>query len=174
MNKTPLFSLFFASTVALSSAAFAQETYKCKVGGSMVYQDRPCAGTVLRSESMPPSKPAAASASAPEHVSPAVSDLERQKAFLAKGAKERKISDLQYEIGRADASISRLQAEMAEKIAAIDRQKLSANNNLAGATYLNSLSTEQQAITTRYQVNISTLRARLQTLQEKLAEAKRE
>lgn len=33
----PIFALFFAST-----AAFAQDAYKCKVNGTMVYQDSPC------------------------------------------------------------------------------------------------------------------------------------
>lgn len=167
----PIFALFFVST-----AAMAQDAYKCKVNGTMVYQDRPCAGSALRSESMPPQKAATAPAPAPATTpsSAAVSDLERQKAFLAKGARERRIADLQYEIGRADAAISRLQAELAEKIAEVDRKKLQANNNLAGATYLNSLATEQQAITSRYQINISTLRTRIQALQTKLAEAKQE
>ena len=182
MNRTSFFfAFFFGSTAALVPVAgFAQESYKCKINGTMVYQDRPCPGSVRRSESMPLPKPAATAAAAtapaptPEPVAPAISDTERQKAFLAKGAKERRISDLQYEIGRTEATISRLHGEMADKIAEIDREKLRANNNLAGATFLNSLATEQQAITTRYQVDISTQRDRLKTLQEKLVAAKQE
>ena len=62
-----------------------------------------------------------------------------------------------------------MQANMNAEIAALDRQKSSANNNLAGATYLNSLATEQQAISTRYSVEISTQRDRLKQLQDQLA-----
>jgi hypothetical protein len=46
-------SLAVMSLVLLSTAAFSQEAYKCKVNGSMVYLDRPCPGSQRRSESMP-------------------------------------------------------------------------------------------------------------------------
>lgn len=49
-----IFPVFLASTVAL-----AQESYKCNVGGSWVYQDRPCPGAVRRSADMP-AKPSSA------------------------------------------------------------------------------------------------------------------
>jgi len=180
MSKSVLvFALFLPLTAAL-----AQETYKCNIGGTMVYQDRPCPGSVRRSDAMPPAKPAAApaqpaaagamAAAESPPIRPAVSDTERQKAFLAKGARDRRISDLQYEIGRTEAAIAQLQSGMHAELAALDRLKAGANNNLAGATYLNSLATEQQAITSRYQVDITTQRERLKYLQEQLAAAKRE
>ncbi len=56
-NASLVALVFFVSTVA-----FAQETYRCKVDGAMVYQDRPCAGSARRSDAMP-TKPAAASPS---------------------------------------------------------------------------------------------------------------
>lgn len=55
MRKT---SLAFA-LLSICTAAFAQETYKCNVAGSWVYQDRPCPGAVRRSADMP-AKPSSA------------------------------------------------------------------------------------------------------------------
>lgn len=152
--------------------AIAQETFKCTNGGATVIQDSPCPGAAKRSSDMPVKQVGSALTPAPSAAPAEVaksSDLDRQKAFMAKGAKDRRISDLQFEISRTEASISQMQANMNAEIAALDRQKSSANNNLAGATYLNSLATEQQAISTRYSVEISTQRDRLKQLQDQLA-----
>lgn len=165
--KYALILALFATSVAV-----AQETFKCTIGGATVIQDRPCPGAVKRSSDMPVKQAGSALTPAPSAAPAEVakpSDLERQKAFMAKGAKDRRISDLQFEISRTEASISQMQANMNAEIAALDRQKSSANNNLAGATYLNSLATEQQAISTRYSVEISTQRDRLKQLQDQLA-----
>ena len=169
--------IFVFAILTASTTALAQEMYKCTIAGSTVIQDRPCPGAVRRSADMP-AKPAVQTTAPPQVTAAALSpteagkvpsDVERQKAFMAKGAKERRLTDLQYEISRVETAIQQSQINMNAEIAALDHKKSSANNNLAGATYLNSLATEQQAISTRYGIEVSTLRDRLKQLQDQLA-----
>lgn len=82
-------ALSFAFILA-STVAFAQETYRCKVDGAMVFQDRPCAGSVRRSDAMP-TKPAAASVdSAPDQVRTAQqAKLEQDKEYINQRVKAR-------------------------------------------------------------------------------------
>lgn len=74
---------------AVSMTCVAQETYKCKVNGSFVYQDRPCPGAARYSDSMPgktAKTEAAPVASQPvagqgDKLAP-MSDVEKQKIKL--------------------------------------------------------------------------------------------
>lgn len=171
--KAPLFALLLAAVAPMCTA---QETFKCKVNGSFVYQDRPCPGAARYSDAMPGK--VAKTESAPPVVSQSdkaapLSDLEKQKAFIAKGAKDRKISDLKYQIENTEASISNSHAAMQYELAALDARRGGANNNLAGATYLQSLATEKNAVTSRYESEISTQRERLKNLREDLAKAQK-
>ena len=86
MNKIPfVFCLFFLSTVA-----FAQETYRCNVSGTMVFQDRPCPGSVRRSDAMP-SKPAAApiESTADQARAAQQAKLEQDKEYINQRVKAR-------------------------------------------------------------------------------------
>lgn len=183
MRGTPslIFALFLVSTatIGVPGTAFAQTPHKCMVNGAMVIQDSPCRvarpAKPVTPASGQPVTPASGQLVAPSPVSQgasaAQSDLARQKAFVAKAAKDRQVSDLQYEIARSEKNINSLRATLAEELAALERQKSGANNNLAGATYLNSLANERQAVTARYEVDINTQRDRLKQLREDLARA---
>lgn len=175
--KSSLFALLLAAVAPMCTA---QETFKCKVNGSFVYQDRPCPGAARYSDAMP-GKVASTESASPVQPAPGVSqtdkaaasDLEKQKAFIAKGAKDRKISDLKYQIENMEASISNSHAAMQYELAALDARRSKANNNLAGATYLQSLATEKTAVTSRYESEISTQRERLKNLREDLVKAQK-
>ena len=164
-QTTLIFALFLASTVT-----FAQEPNKCKVGGAWVYQDSPCKviATAKPSTSAPAASPAAVPVATPSAPTAAQSELERQKAYLVKGAQDRKISDLKYEIERTELGISNLRKKMADELASLEHQKYGANNNLAGAVYLNSLATERQAVTSRYEIDINAQRDKLKQLRDDL------
>lgn len=78
----------------LSTAALAQDAYKCTVAGTTVYQDRPCAGSVRRSESLPPKSTASPTNSTSEQPPAApqpslASKLEQDKEYINKRVKER-------------------------------------------------------------------------------------
>lgn len=173
--------------VFLSSYGFAQETYKCKINGSLVFQDKPCPGVGRYSDSLPEktakSKTDTNSGQLANTTPPLVSgvqeaakpqsDLERQKTFLAKRAKEKMIADYKEQIEKTEAKISQLHASMNIDLANVEVQRSYAKNNLAGATYLQSLATEKQAITSRYESEINTQRESLKNLRVELAKAEK-
>lgn len=164
--------------LAATQPAIAQ--YKCVKNGTTVFQDSPCAGSVRRSADM--AQPISGNEQRSAVAKPAVesadkssqqTDLERQKTFMAKGAKDRKIADLQYEITRTESAITQLQSAMHAELADLEGRRSLANNNLAGATYLNSLANERQAVTARYDIDINTQRDRVKQLREELAAAQK-
>jgi hypothetical protein len=84
----------FLPLAFLSAVAFAQETYRCKIDGVMVIQDRPCPGAARRSESMllkngsvPASPPAAQSSTSPAETTQ--TKLERDKQYIDERVKAR-------------------------------------------------------------------------------------
>lgn len=183
MNPRPLLLVI----ALLGSSGFAQETYKCKVNGSTVYQDRPCPGVGRYSDNLP-DKSAKSKAdntsgqvasttpipvSGVQDAARPPSDLERQKLFLAGREKARLIASHKERIEKAEAKIAELHASMKIDLANVEVQRGSANNNLAGATYLQSLAAEKQAITARYESEISTHRDSLKYAREELAKAEK-
>lgn len=138
----PVFALFFVST-----AAMAQETYKCKINGSTVFQDRPCPGDTRRSESMPPPRAPGKSADAP---APQVSDevaaqrakLEKDKAWLAERAKKREQEEAQDRIAACDRQTASIQAEI-ERVAAAEGP--SYKPNLAGLSAMQLAEEQRQS-----------------------------
>jgi hypothetical protein len=158
--------LFFFAFMA-STAAFAQETYKCKTTAGMVYQDRPCAGVRYAPE--PPAGSAATTAAVP---SAAVSDMERSKAYLASREKERRVHELKEQIAHADESIAASQQARDAEVAALQERSGRANNNLAGANLEHAMAAEMQAVNTRYATDISVKQDRLKQLRDELAQVK--
>lgn len=168
MTKTlVIFAIFLAST-----ATGAQETYKCKTAGGMVYQDRPCAG-VRYAGDVPATMP---SAKAPEArpaatVAPAAGDLDRNKAYLAGREKERKVADLKEQIARQEESITQSQQARDAEIAGLQARQARANNNLAGANLEQALATEMQSVNARYATDINLKQDRLKQLRDELSQA---
>jgi hypothetical protein len=157
-----VFALLFAST-----AAVAQESYKCKTPGGMVYQDRPCAG--VRYAPDPPAGPAASPIAAPNAP---VSDMERSKVYLASREKERRVGDLKEQIARVEESIAASQQTRDAEIGALRARSAQANNNLAGANLEQAMATEMQAVNSRYATDIGVKQDRLKQLRDELAQVK--
>lgn len=163
--------------------AFAQETYKCKTPGGMVYQDRPCAGvryaaepqvatSAARPTTAEPITPAAVASPAAPTAAPVQTDMERSKAYLASRAKERRVNDLKEQITHTENSIVASQQLRDAELANLHAQKALATNNLAGATWEQSLALESQAITSRYTADIDLKREQLRRLRDELAQVK--
>ena len=155
----------------LASTATAQETYKCKTTGGMVYQDRPCAG-VRYAPAAPLTTPSAVPAAAPAVASAPQSDMERSRAYLAGREKERRVGDLKEQIARAEESIAASQQARDAELAQIDERKSLANNNLAGANLEQALATEKQAVNARFASDISIKQDRLKQLRDELNQVK--
>ena len=165
--------------VIASIPAVAQEMYTCTIDGRKIIQDRPCKGAPIKMKSADykPAEPVATEQQAAPPVAATVDyakqDRERRDAYLAASEKSRKIRDLEHRIKITEREIESLQEERDKKLSFLRREKGYANNNLAGAVYLESLSGEMQAITTRYETDIRGKQADLKKLQDELNSAKK-
>lgn len=170
-------SMAFICVIASIPAA-AQEMYTCTIDGRKVIQDRPCKGAPIKMKSADykPTEPVATepqAAPSPAAVDYAKQDRERRDAYLAASEKSRKIRDLEHKIKITEREIEGLQEERDRKLAALRNEKGHANNNLAGAVYLESLSSEMQAVTTRYETDIRGKQTQLKKLQDELDAARK-
>ena len=165
-----IFALFMAST---AGPAFAQETYKCKTPGGMVYQDRPCAGVRYATEA-PATTSAAKLPAESKPVAAPASDIERAKVYIAMREKERRVGDLKEQIARQEESIAQSQQARDAENYTLRERKSYANNNLAGANLEQALATEMQAVNSRYAIDIGVKQEKLRRLREDLAKAQKE
>lgn len=159
-----------------SPMTLAQDAHKCKLAdGKIVYQDSPCVATgsgtvrVVRSAETGKTDNPAQSA---DEKSPAQTEVARLKGIIATKEKARTISELNSEIAAQEQDIYRLQNAMQNELAALRAKKSLAKNNLAGATWEASISSEMQATTQRYNTEIATKTARITRLREDLSKIK--
>ena len=182
--------LLAARVLALATApAFA--VYKCvDANGRTAFQEFPCEATGSKGGQIevrpatPAPAPAPQATPAPESklgtgATPAATtpadaaaptEAERLRAKADKLRKENRLSVLNnLEIPSARARIRGAKNQCDERMRAIRSQKAYANNNLAGATWEQSLSTEMQAIATQ----CGTEQTRMNTELDRLLEEKR-
>lgn len=146
----------------LSSTASAQTSfYKCKdERGNPVFSQRPC-GTDAETGSV----------SGPAHTGGPVTTIESAPAAAEPPSAWDKVEasnllrDANREIDRREARVASLEAERDRKIAVLKNKKRYANNNLAGATWEESISSEMQAITDQYQSKIDAEHRKIDRLQ---------
>lgn len=148
---------------ALIAAAPAWAINKCTGSdGKTVFQDAPCAGKGEKIEVRP------ASGSAPIAPSAATATVKKEGAF---GESWQRRTYLENR-GVADAR-SALQSHKAQcdaKQRELSSQKSQASNNLAGATWLQSIATEMQAAATICETKSRDLQHNLETLEKELRE----
>ena len=148
MRRVDFAFLSFATFVSFGS--IADDIYRCpSAGGATVYQANPCKGGVNKA-----SVSSGAIAKTEAEPKQAQSDMERSKAYLSQREKERKKDDLQGKIARNEDAIRGYQNLMHAEIELLQAKKGLAKNNLAGATWEESLSTEMNALTARYRSEI--------------------
>ena len=176
-DRISIFFMILVSTATVVSAGsvIAQETFKCKTPGGMVYQDRPCAGVRYAPAApvaMPAPVTASAPAAAPVAASPGQSDMARSKAYLASRENERRIYDLKEQIARTEESIAASQQARDAEFSYLQMRQGRANNNLAGANLEQALATEMQAVNARFASDISLKQDQLKRLRDELAQVK--
>lgn len=147
---------------ACSSPAWA--VFKCQdANGRYSFQETPCASGSKGAEievkpaaghaQMPVPVPASAlpsdgTASAP--VAKPMTEADRLNAQAATMRKRNRLSDLKNRhIPDAYGAIDQAKYSCDQRMASLRNNKRSASNNLAGATYENSLSSEMQAVATQ-------------------------
>lgn len=152
---------FFALCVALiSTASHAQ--YKCtSPDGSTAYQQTPCTAASTQKSLKINAAPAEAAQPRPQSAD------ERQWARMKQA---RQVEELERSIADLDANIAARNDQMSNEIAVLRARKSYAKNNVAGATWEQSLSTEMQAVASKYKAmndadfeRLKVLRAQLET-----------
>lgn len=154
--------LMAALAIALIGASPAWAVYKCKdANGRTVFQERACEHTGTKGEAFEvrpaagqPVPPSAAATPAPTDATAASqapqSEAERLRKLNERDRKQRRLADLnEREISAAEGRIRNANNQCERRIASTQGMKAHANNNLAGATWEQSLSTEMQAIATQ-------------------------
>lgn len=159
MKKHTLILLAFIST-----SAFAQ--YKCVVDGKTSFQDLPC----TNGSSTPLNVKYGSIQPTPEvktqHSNNTVENLKKSTNSLEKA---RLIREKQFQIENIQSARYNLQNELDAKLDALRAKKLTANNNLAGATWEQSISQEMTTVTDAYKSKFSNLDNQLQTAQQQLS-----
>ena len=166
MNK---YSRFLLAALLALMAAPATAINKCvNDAGQVVYQTAPCPTTAKSSELtlQKASQPSATSATDAE-------ELKRLQQTAGKMERDRKLTEIDREIGRLEGQIVEHRSAMSDQIASLQQKKQSANNNLAGATWEQSISDEMSAVSQRYdalirndQSQIAVLRADAERLRQ--------
>ncbi|MCB1769727.1 MAG: DUF4124 domain-containing protein [Candidatus Competibacteraceae bacterium] len=135
-----------ATTLLALTLSPAMAVNKCvNDAGQVVYQSAPCpasakGGELTLQKAAPASAPSPADAEELKRIQQTASALER----------ERRLTEIDREIQRLEGRITDHRSAMDGEMANLRRKKLLANNNLAGATWEQSISEEMNAVTQKY------------------------
>ena len=146
-----------AAALLLAAPAMAQ-IYKCPdASGRTVIQQVPCAGgktmDVKPASGHAPAPvlvPADAGAAAGSAAGRPMTEAERINARTEASQRDRRRDELQNRgVPNADAAVGATRRNCQDQMARLEAQRGTAKNNLAGATFLQSLATQMQAVSTR-------------------------
>ena len=146
LRKVALISL-------LSSAGFAEATsiYKCvDANGRMAFSQTPCSDSA-------------------EHLTINVPNIgtsgsTNARAMLDKVEKANRPAEIDREIKKREEDIKNYQKEMDSELSRLRSRKDHAANNLAGATWEGSISTEMNAVVANGKTKIEDARANIESL----------
>lgn len=142
---------------ALLTAGPAAAIYKCQVNGETVFSQTPCAADAEEVH-LKVHRPSEDEAKAAEERA---TWLKEENAALRA---ERKSRAAAIEITKLEREIEVYQDQMDKELAALREQKASANNNLAGAAWEQSIATEMQAVVEKYNTKIEIARGKIAVL----------
>jgi len=142
--------------IAISASVSAQ-VYKCREGGTTVFSATPCAVNAKPIDVRPASgaartQPAERQAELQQNTARAGSVQQNALTDRADVAARRRI--LEDEIYRKERSVSALYDELAAKQEQLRQKKNLSMNNLAGATWEQSISDEMKAVADEYSIKI--------------------
>lgn len=143
LNRRPLLQhIMLASLLCAALPAHAQ-IYKCTENGKTIYTDKPCrsGGETIEIRNAPSSS---GSRLADDNMASLTEDL----------ARDRRRSQIDREIRERQDKIASLQAALNKELEDIQYAKRFANNNLAGAMWRQSMSSEQEAKVQNYNMQI--------------------
>ncbi|WP_281645530.1 DUF4124 domain-containing protein [Parendozoicomonas sp. Alg238-R29] len=127
------------------------QIYKCQEGGKTTFSDKPCgasAQTVTLSKIT------------------TMDGIDQSKLDSMKATSKRGL--LESEIKRIEDKITSYSKSMEQELSRLRIKKLRANNNLAGATWQESISTEMQSVTEKYKLKIDLKRDEIKRLNSEI------
>lgn len=177
-----------AIALMLAAATPAWAIFKCDDGtGKQVFQDRPCASGKSSTYDVRPAtghapKAIPATAAPSEGTSPAnapetkpMTEAQRLNAQAERIRKRTRLKDINdlYLSGAYD-NTQRVQVNCRRELDALSNKKRSSMNNLAGATWEQSISAEMQAVATRCQAEQQASQNELERLRSEKAQLERD
>ena len=129
--------------------------------GKKSFQDKPCADAA-RSEVREYEVRQPVGGVAPSVGLPTDSDIYKQMKA------DNRRAQVERDIKKGERAIDRYQKQMSSELAALRARKARANNNLAGATWEQSISSEMQAVSDKYANLIDVERDRIGVLRDEL------
>ncbi|HNT39965.1 MAG TPA: DUF4124 domain-containing protein [Rubrivivax sp.] len=146
--------------VILAAPIAAHAVYQCKgADGRVSYQERPCAAE--QTQSTVRIHQTAGDAAAGPTV---------EQRMLAGMQHERRVQALAQSVAEIEAGIDERNARMDRELQALRQSKSRARNNLAGAAWEQSISTEMAAVAAKYKAQNETDLERLRVLRKRLDE----
>jgi len=148
--------ILIAAAILAAPVAHA-EIYKCVVGGKTIFSQQPCAenAQVVKPKVVQPSASAVAEQQGVnESLSAASSVMER----------DRRLTGIARDMAAVDEDIVRIQAARRLDLRRLEASGRLAHNNLAGATWQQSLATEMQAVNARYDSELRIAESRRESL----------
>lgn len=176
-----------AIALILAAATPAWAIFKCDDGtGKQIFQDRPCTSGKSATYDVKPATghaPKAAPAAAPSASTGQTSTaaakpmteaqrLNTQADLIRKRSRLKDLNELY--LGGAYEATQRTQANCRRELEALSDKKRSSMNNLAGATWEQSISAEMQAVATRCQAEQQTAQNELERLRSEKSQLERE
>ena len=153
-------SLFFL--LLTFSAVASANVYQCEVDGVITYSQLPCSDNVtVTTYSTKDTTLQSTAQSGTVAGESATATIDR----LSKSVKKR---NMRIAINRLKSDKARLQSQRDNKIAKLKSAKRSANNNLAGAVWEDSLSEEMAAIAVQYDTDVRAVDAEIDRLNDEL------
>lgn len=167
--------IFFLAAMSLPALACAQ--FKCtSTDGKVSFQQTPCEVSSkqqpLQLKSSPPQLPNPSRTTDGEPAARKGEGGTVEQRMVRQMEKDRRVRELDQQISDTEAAINGRNAAMNNELAALRSRKQFANNNLAGATYEQSLSSEMQAVAAKYKAMNDVDVARLQQLRLDVANAR--
>ena len=162
------------------STAPAWAINKC-VGsdGKAVFQDQPCADgrggkiDVRPASGMAPAAPPVMSTTPASGAARQKTQLERDQEMITQYQRDSRIGTLEARlIPDSKNALYRKRSQCDAEIQALQARKMSANNNLAGATWEQSLSTEMQAVSSRCDTEYRFLQDEVSRFERELSDLK--
>ncbi|WP_230818738.1 DUF4124 domain-containing protein [Rheinheimera aquimaris] len=143
------------------SALASANVYKCDIDGVITYSQIPCNHDAQITEYTTEQFSSTSQPQTHQSAAEAKATMDR----LSESIKKR---DLRIAINRLKSDKARLQSQRDNKIAKLKSAKRSANNNLAGAVWEDSLSEEMAAIAVQYDTDVRAVDAEIDRLNDEL------